>query len=189
MNKDQAREILLLYRPGTEDSNDPEIVEALQVAESDAQLMEWFQAQQAVTAALRGKLRSSRVPEGLKEQILSERASEKIVRFPLLPRWGSVPAMAAALAVLLGVIAVLYFRNPSGGALANFRDRMVRIALREYPRMDLETSDLTKIRQFLAGQQAYGDYALPTSLEKATATSPTTPTLIPTQNNASQLRR
>ena len=28
-----------------------------------------------------------------------------------------------------------------------------------------------------------------TSLEKATATSPTTPALIPTQNNASQLRR
>jgi hypothetical protein len=167
MNKHEAREILLLYRPGAGDEGDPEIVEAMRLAQSDPELAQWFKAQCETTGALRAKLRAVQVPDGLKEQILSERA----VRGPIrISRRAAVPALAAVFLLLLTSISFFYFRSHSDNPLASFRDRMVRIAVREYPRMDLETADLNRIRQFLGSQQAHGDYILPHALENATGT-------------------
>jgi hypothetical protein len=168
MNGDQAREILMLYRPGTPDEQDPELREALAMAERDPELARWFQAQQALTVSLRNKLKSTEVPAGLREQILSELKAPRILHLPPIRRL-SVPALAAALFLLLGLLGFFYFRSPGNQVLASFRDRMVDIALRQYPRMDLQTSDLNQIRTFLTAQQAYGDYVLPPALETKAA--------------------
>jgi hypothetical protein len=169
MNSDEARAILLLYRPGTDDDRDPEVLEAMRAAENDSELAQWFQAQRELTVALRAKLKSAEVPPGLKEQIFSERKARGITR-PLTPRRLTVPTLAFALFLALGLVALLYFRSPSEDLQASFRDSMVPIALRMYPKMDLETSDLSRIRQFLTDKQAYGDYVLPPALEKAKGT-------------------
>ena len=38
MNRDEAKIILLLYRPGTADAGDPEVAEALTLAKNDPEL-------------------------------------------------------------------------------------------------------------------------------------------------------
>jgi hypothetical protein len=47
---------------------------------------------------------------------------------------------------------------------------MAQLVLRQYPKMDLETSDLARIRQYLAQKQAHADYVLPKGLQKAAGT-------------------
>src|SRR5438045_2813900 len=73
MNSQQAKEILGLYRPGTADQQDADFAAALALAKSDATLQGWFEEHCALQAALQAKFRQIPIPEGLKEQILSER--------------------------------------------------------------------------------------------------------------------
>src|SRR4029453_12832148 len=109
----------LLYRPGAGDEDDPEIVAAMRFTQTDPDLARWFKAQCATTGALRAKLRAAQVPDGLKEQILSERS----VRHPIrLPRRAAVPALAAVLLLLLSLFSFFYLRSHSDDKLASFRD-------------------------------------------------------------------
>ena len=80
MNRDDAKNILLLYRPGTADAADPQIAEALALVKQDAELARWFSEHCARQEVLRAKFRQIPVPAGLKEQIISEQAAqEKII--------------------------------------------------------------------------------------------------------------
>ena len=45
MNNKQAREILLSYRPGRDDTSDPQIAEALRLLDQDPELASWFAEQ------------------------------------------------------------------------------------------------------------------------------------------------
>ena len=83
MNRPEARQILLLYRPGTSDSHDPEMAEALELARRDPELSRWFEAHCAFQTALRQKLRQIEVPLDLKARIL---AQPKIVPLPVWRR-------------------------------------------------------------------------------------------------------
>ena len=47
MDKETAKRILLGYRPGTADASEPEILEALRLADSDPELNEWLRQQLA----------------------------------------------------------------------------------------------------------------------------------------------
>ena len=75
MNRDEAKTILLLYRPGTADADDPQIAEALALAKQDPELARWLEEHCARQEALRAKFRQITVPAGLKEQIISEQAA------------------------------------------------------------------------------------------------------------------
>ena len=70
MDKEHAREILLAYRPGTQDDIEPDVAEALDLAERDADLHEWLKEQTAFHQAVRTQLRSLSVPLELKGAIL-----------------------------------------------------------------------------------------------------------------------
>ena len=76
MNHDEAKQILLLYRPGSNDADDPEVAEALALAKSDPELSRWLAENNARQTALREKLRQIPVLAGLKEQIVSEQAAK-----------------------------------------------------------------------------------------------------------------
>src|SRR5436190_735159 len=78
LTNQEAKEALLLYRPGISDARDAEFVEALACARKDPELERWFQEHCAVQGVLRDKFRQIAVPEGLKEQILSERQVQEI---------------------------------------------------------------------------------------------------------------
>ena len=66
MNRDEAKNFLLLYRPGTADADDPQIAGALALAKRDPELARWLEEHCARQEALRAKFREITVPEGLK---------------------------------------------------------------------------------------------------------------------------
>lgn len=167
MNNQQAKEILLLYRPGTDDPADPETAAALELAHRDAELGRWFAEQSHLQETLRARLREIPVPEGLKEQILSERKAHTApapTRKPL-----RVVLASAAAAVLVAGLGYLFLQPARPSPWLAFRARMSGYALRHYPDMDIRTNDLNQIRAYLA-HKGRGDYVLPKALEKAQPT-------------------
>ena len=147
MTPSQAKDILLLYRPGTADSQDPQIIAAIGAARQDPELARWFERHCAFQSAMRAKLRQIEVPLHLKTALLVQ---QKIVRPPI---WWQRPVwLSAAAAVLLFLgLAGLWLKTANANRLANFQARMVSTALREY-RMDLVTNDMRQLRQFISGR-------------------------------------
>lgn len=156
MNRAQAKEALLLYRPGSADAQDPEVATALELTKTDEELRRWFEQQQAVQAALRRKFREIPVPEFLKDAILAER---KLLRPSFWARPPAWLAAAAAIVLLLGIAALLLQGPRPPDRFADFRSRMVRTVLREY-RMDIVTNDMTQVRRFMAARGAPADYVV-----------------------------
>ena len=166
MNRDDAKDMLLLYRPGTADAADPQIAEALALARQDADLAAWFKEYSARQEILRQRFREIPVPAGLKEQIVSEQmARERSVV------WKVNAALAVAAVVLMAfVLAGLWLHQPAAGnSLAIYQNRMAGVALRGYA-MDLMTHDPQKVRAYLQQNGAPADYALPESLQKTAMT-------------------
>jgi hypothetical protein len=166
VNSNQAKEILMLYRPGSADAQDPQFAEALAMVETDAGLKAWFDGHCATYEIMRARFKQIEVPAGLREQILSERRAhtEKVSRRRLI-----FGAATAAVAVLLLVLASPWSRPNRSYDFAAYRARMVSTALRTYG-MDIETSDMTKIREYLAAKKAHADYNLPKGLQAAVPT-------------------
>jgi len=167
MNRDEAKNILLLYRPDSADAADPQFTEALSLVKQDAELADWFGRHCARQESLRATFRQIQAPAGLKEQIISEQAArEKII---VWRRNTGLMAVAAAVVALL-VLATLWLRPPiSDNSLALYRDRMVGAALRAYA-MDLTTDNPAQIRSYLEQNRAPADYVLPASLTKVAVT-------------------
>ena len=163
MNISEAKSILLLYRPGTADADDPQVAEALALAKQTPELARWLADHTARQTQLRGQFRQISVPAGLKEQILAEVvAPDRII--PWSPRrW---LAVAAAIALLGGLAALWWPHHPGDDTLDIFQNRMAGIALRGYG-MDLTTNHPNPIRAYLAQNQAPADYTLPAGLQKA----------------------
>lgn len=159
MNRAEARQVLVLYRPGSADDRDPEIAAALDLVRQDAELRTWFEQHCAFQTAMRAKFREVAPPLELKDRIL---AQQKIVR----PSFQQRPLVwLAAAAVVLAVIglAIFWTRPANPDRFANYMARMVRTALREY-RMDLVTNDMRQVRQFMATNGAPADYSVPKGL-------------------------
>ena len=165
MNRHEAQEILLLYRPGTDDADDAQMAAALELVKRDPELAKWFEDHCALHQAVRAKLKQIAVPAGLKEQILSERKMSDVILWWHRP---AVLAVAACVALLIGIASV-WLRPADRDSFSAYRHWMVRTALRTYT-MDLETNDLNQIRAYLAQKNSHADYVLPQSLEKTAGT-------------------
>jgi uncharacterized membrane protein YbaN (DUF454 family) len=166
VNRDEAKTILLLYRPGTTDAGDPEIAAALALAKQDPELTRWLVEHCARQETLRAGFRKITAPAGLKEQIISEQvAHEKIMSW----RPNAMLAAAAVVAVLV-VLASLWFPHRGNEeTFAIYRSRMAGVALRGYT-MDLATNNPAQVRAYLAQNHAPADYVLPAPLEKTAVT-------------------
>jgi hypothetical protein len=166
VNRDEAKTILLLYRPGTVDADDLQIAEALALAKQDPELTRWLEAHCARQEVLRAKLRQITPPVGLKEQIISEQAARDRIR-----SWRR-NAIFAVVLVVVALIALASFWLPhqaKDNTFAIYRSRMASGAQRGYI-MDLATNNPAAIRAYLAGRSAPADYALPAPLEKTATT-------------------
>lgn len=162
MSPEQAKEILLLYRPGTRDAEDPEVAQALQLAKLDPELQEWFTHQQAFQTAIRAKFREIRAPESFKHAIL---AQQKVAR-PYAQFWRQpVWVAAAAIFVVLLSLTFVWSRPSVPDRFAHYRATMVTTAVRVYG-MDLLTKDPTQLREFIARKGAPADYDLTGGLAK-----------------------
>jgi len=168
MTRDEAKTILLLYRPGTTDAGDPDVAGALALARQDTELTRWLVEHCARQEALRAGFRKIAAPPGLKGQIISEQAAaaRMAARRKTLALAVSVAVLAA-----LAIVAPLWFQRhaPAEDNYANLRNRMASIALRGYG-MDLATNQLTPIRAYFAQNHAPADYVLPAPLEKTAVT-------------------
>ena len=163
MSPQEAKGTLLLYRPGTADADDPQIVEALEVARGDPELAGWFKEHCAFQEAMREKLRGIAVPPELRLRL---RLGQKTIPLQVWwrkPVWLAAVAVAAA-ALLIG-LANLWLTPRGPEQFANFQARMLGTVLREY-RMDLETNDMSQVRNFLAARGAPANYDVTRGLEK-----------------------
>jgi hypothetical protein len=166
VNSAEAKTHLLRYRPGTADAEDPQVNEALALAQSSPELARWLAAQHAGLAVLRGRFRQIAPPAGLKEQILSEFAASQRA----LARRRFVGVALALVLALVGILASLWPpRRAVDNPLALYQNRMVRIAMGGYA-MDLLTNDPGPIRAYLAQHQAPADFALPLPLQHTALT-------------------
>ena len=148
MTRDQAKQVLLAYRPESSDREDPEIAEALELVRKDKPLEEWLRGQKAFHESVRTQLRDISPPAGLRERIL---ARPRVV----VPLWRRPEFLLMAACLGLGLImAALWMPSaPKEETFALFRSRMVGFALRVY-RMDIETNNLSQVRQYLVGKGA-----------------------------------
>ena len=165
MTATEAKQVLLAYRPWTADGQDPEVAEALARCQQDAELKQWLENHCAAQSAIRDRLRAIAVPDGLRQQILSEYKSHAAAT------WWRRPAVVATAAVAILLISVTSLwlnipRTPEQDiSFAAYRNRMVRTVDRAYG-MDLETNDIAQIRAYLAQHQS-PDYVLPKNLEQS----------------------
>ena len=161
MTREEAKSILLLYRPNSSDGADPEIAEALALAKNDPELFEWLQLHNARQQSIQLAMRKITPPPGLKEQIISEHAAAQ----RSTPKRSKVLYGALVLMVLFAAIVKFELREPAeDNSLAVFQNRMVGVALRGYA-MDLETNNLQAIRGYFSGNQAPSDFVLTKPLE------------------------
>ena len=159
MNRDEAKRILALYRPGTRDQDDPEISAALAEVERDPELKTWFEQHSEFQAAMRQKLRDIPVPEDFKTSFIP-----KVVPGPAM-WWTRQRVLAAAAAVILVATGLWLFNRPSPPVhFEHFRSRMARTVLREYS-MDKKTPDMQELRQYLNTNGAPSDYDVPKGLQ------------------------
>jgi hypothetical protein len=164
VNPDEAKTILLLYRPGTADADDPQIAGALGLAKQDPQLDHWLTEYCARQETLRAGFRQIAVPAGLKEQIISEQIAQERRN---ISRRQNVLLAAVAIVVALVVLTPLWFQHrETTETFATYRTRMASLALRGPYRMDLVSADPVAVRAYLAQNHAPADYRLPAVLEK-----------------------
>ena len=164
MNTAEAKEILLLYRPGTIETAEPRMAEALELAQRDPELGRWFDEHRAFQKAMRAKFQQIEVPAHLKSSILIRGTASPGIVSPR-PWWRSplwLPATAMIL-LLVGAFSV-WLRPHRPDRFADYEARMVSEAQREY-RMDLVTNQMPQIRQFMASRGAPADYRVTHGLE------------------------
>lgn len=148
MNSQEAKEILLLYRPAV-DRDDPDFSEALAVTKADPELNNWFQQHCAFQSTASSAFNDIPVPEGLKEQILSERKAHLTLT---AQRRALVAACAVVVIAFCGLITFrsIFPARPSlDYSFANFQTNMIGNIVR-YPQMDIVTNNLQAIRTKLA---------------------------------------
>jgi uncharacterized membrane protein YbaN (DUF454 family) len=161
MNRDEAKQVLLLYRPGTADAEDPEIVQAMAVAREDHELAHWFEQHRRFQVAMREKFRQIQAPEHLKMALLAQQRIIHPVPWWQRPAWLSA---AAAVIVLLGAL-VFWPKPPHFDRFADYQEMMISMAVRGYD-MDWRTPEMNELRSKIQQRGAPADYAVPPSLEK-----------------------
>ncbi len=111
MNTTEAKFILQAYRPDGQDAAVPQFAEALAQARQDPALGDWLAREQAFDAAVAGKLRAVQPPAELRAAIL---AGARMSRSKSWWRQPRVLALAASVAVVLGLAATWSMRTPAG---------------------------------------------------------------------------
>lgn len=184
MNHDEAKFILRAYRPGGQDTDDPQFAEALAHARRDPELARWLAEQTALDRAIGSKLQAIPVPADLKASIL---AGRKVVPVRVEPWWRRSlhpAAVAAALAVTFATVGFLGLREPPEpkadfalfthdltdylGKGYGVLPRHAHLASTDATyfgamsyRMNYRSPSLEDIRQWLAQNGGHSDFATP----------------------------
>ena len=164
MDRQSAKEILACYRPGRDDPADPAFGEALEAARHDPELARWLAQQTAVDAAVRETLGNLPVPANLRKQILAQVSAPSVARV-----WWRKPAFPAAAVVLVALAAIVgVWQANQPDTFDAYRQQMAALVSGDYD-MNLKSTDLKEIRQYLASQGWPSDYALTPAMQRLEA--------------------
>lgn len=161
MDNLEARSLLSAHRAG-ESVDDARFAEAEQHAAADPDLARWWSAERELDRAIGAKLASIPVPVNLRQRLTS-----RVVPLPVPSRsWRRAALLAAAAIIALAALFGLW-RGPFQPAtsLADYRDEMVSF-IKVTPSLELETSELTRITDFLEKSGAPAQLKIPESLRK-----------------------
>lgn len=103
MTNDEAKFILSAYRPGGHDAGDPAFAEALEQARKDPALARWFDFERKFDEAMTKKIGAIPPPPGLRNAILAGARVGETARGAAWWKRPQLVAMAASVAVLLGI--------------------------------------------------------------------------------------
>ncbi|MEM6600576.1 MAG: hypothetical protein AAF649_04245 [Verrucomicrobiota bacterium] len=151
MDKEEAKLILGCYRPNGRDASDPEMRQALELAEHDPELSIWFKREQEIDSVICQKVSECQVPESLKTSII---AGRKLVKINSRFKPPQLLAMAAVLIALIAVSVVIFpgDQNPGGSFIAQdgflkFRSEMVQFVQSGFE-LDVQTGDTEELNQW-----------------------------------------
>jgi hypothetical protein len=162
MNNDEAKFILNAYRPGGQDANDPQFHEALEQARHDPDLARWFDEQRELDNRIGTTLRTALAPPPeFKSSLLAQRRLVR-VSFWRKPAWVAT-AIAASLALLL-TVGLLFTRSAQSLDFAQYRVAMSEFVDGRIDRLDLMSSEVNELRNWLEQQGAPSDFVLPAGL-------------------------
>jgi len=173
MNRDEAKAILRVHRPGHHEHNDPELARALEFARQDPELAQWWAKENAFDTSVAEKLSHVPPPADLRERILANPAvgSEKpSAATRQQPWWRGFSALAAALAIFATGAFFVWNHQPPAippPTLAEWQSGSIETLthiLAGADKLDVESPDSSKLRQWLQQVDAPSPAALPNSL-------------------------
>jgi hypothetical protein len=157
MNREEAKYVLSAYPVTGDHCDDSQFKEALLLAQQDPELREWFSRERAFDMAIARKLEAICPPPDLQAQLL---AARKIIP---MPGWRQQFAwLAAAAAVIIVAFTLSYLRwmpRPTL-ALEDFKTYVADTAT-TLDHLDLNTSNLSEIRDWLKKSQAPSGFTVP----------------------------
>ena len=157
MNREEARKILAVYRPGGHDDDDPFFAEAKGVAAEDPELAAWFAEEQNFDRAFADRIGEAAVPVGLKTRILAAADSPPQRRFPLR---NTDLAAAAAILLLAAVFAFWQMKSQRVATLDHFRGEMISF-LKLSPPLEFQAGELEEIKAWLTDRAAPSKVSVP----------------------------
>ena len=159
MKSEEAKRLLEVFRPGGADMDDPRFVEALLQTERDPGLGRWFDEQRSFDSRFVEGLKTISVPADLHDAILESR---KVVSPSLWQNWRVRAAVAASVVFLAVAGGVLATNKPS--QFADFRAELIEQAWDGNTHLDMESSDVRQIQNWLTGNHASSEFSLPDGL-------------------------
>jgi hypothetical protein len=162
MNRDEAKYILQSYPLGGRDADAREFREALEMLKQDPELAAWFAQERSIDQKLSQKFQAFPVPPELKGQLL---AARKIVSMHTCWRsrvWGGA---AAACVALVAALAFILTGPTHKEQLAEYRSFIADTAAK-LNRLDLETTNMVQIREWLANHSAPEGFVIPAKLNQ-----------------------
>jgi hypothetical protein len=191
MTRAEAKAILQVYRPSGRDAGDADFKAALAMVEADPELAQWFAAQQAFDLAMGVHLKSVPVPAGLAESLRAlpgsaavavappgiwsrcREALAALLRKPVLPeRWlvelplwrhWQVRVAFPAAALLIGGL-IMFWGASGPRTFGDFRESVMASCWDSEKHLDLASSDLGQIREWMFANGVETNFALPPAL-------------------------
>lgn len=156
------RKTLSVYREGESECAAAPFDEALQKAEADPGLAQWWAQEKELDRIITRKLQDAPVPAGLKARLLRPPESSP----PIRSGWTRGIALLAAAIVLLAV----FFSSQRGlfqpaASLADYREEMVSF-IKSDPPLQLETSELPRVNEFLGKTGVPSPVDFPATLQQ-----------------------
>jgi hypothetical protein len=165
MTREEAKEILSVFRPGTDDEHDPVFAEALALARNDAELGTWFDGSKNFDKLMKAELARIKPPVDVRDAILAE---HKIIRpEPWWQRRMSSRQFAAAAAVLMAGLAFAFWHARRPVAFAEFRREIADQSWGPSPHVQFKATNMAELRKTLEAQGVPHRFTVPSTLAQS----------------------